>query len=156
LGVDSVRVERGTPDVRFDAGLVASDIDPGARLTFGKNIGRRTQVVFSQSLRESGGLTWIVSYAPWTPVELRAVTLDDGERLYTFRHDVVFGRAAPPAARAAAPPPRVSAVHITGAGPDETALRRHLSLAAGDRFSFFQWQDDRDRLEAYYHGRDRA
>src|SRR5204862_164393 len=47
VGLDVIRVERGTPDVSFDAGLVATEADPGARLTFGKNIGARTEVVFS-------------------------------------------------------------------------------------------------------------
>jgi outer membrane protein assembly factor BamA/autotransporter translocation and assembly factor TamB len=156
IGVDVIRVERGTPGVRFDAGLVASETDPAARLTFGKNIGRNTDVVFSQSLRESGGLTWIVSYAPRSQAEVRAVALDSGDRLYDFRHDVVFGqrRAAP--ARTFAPEPRVSAVTISGAGADEKSLRQRLHLDAGDRFSFFRWQDDRDRLEAFYHDHDHA
>ena len=105
VGLDSVRVEQGTPDVRFDAGLVAAETDPGARLTFGKNIGRRAQVVFSQSLRNSGGTTWIVSYAPQSRIELRAVSLDDGDRLYGFRHDLVFG-ASTPASRAHRRPTR--------------------------------------------------
>ena len=135
---------------------MASDIDPGARLTFGKTIGGRTQVVFSQSLQESGGLTWIVSYAPLAQAELRAVTLDSGDRLYGFSHAVVFGKPPSPAARASAPSPRVSGVRISGAGADEKALRSRLSLGAGDRFSFFRWQDDRDRLEAFFHDRDRA
>jgi outer membrane protein assembly factor BamA/autotransporter translocation and assembly factor TamB len=156
IGVDVVRIERGTPGLRFDAGLVANETDPAARLTFGKNIGRSTQVVFSQSLRESGALTWIVSYAPRSPAELRAVALDSGDRLYDFSHDVVFGK--PPAAptRAPAPAPRVGAVHISGAGADEKTLRRLLRLGAGDRFSFFRWQDDRERLERFYHERDHA
>jgi outer membrane protein assembly factor BamA/autotransporter translocation and assembly factor TamB len=156
IGLDLVRIERGSPNLRFDAGLIASETDPSARLTFGKNIGSSTQVVFSQSLRESGGLTWIVSYAPRPQAELRAVALDSGDRSYDFRHDVVFGqrRAAP--ARTPVPQPRVSGVRISGAGADEQALRKLLRLDAGDRFSFFRWQDDRDRLEAFYHDRDRA
>ncbi len=156
IGLDVVRIERGSPNLRFDAGLIASETDPAARLTFGKNIGSSTQVVFSQSLRESGGLTWIVSYAPRPQAELRAVALDSGDRSYDFRHDVVFGqrRAAP--ARAPASQSRVSGVRISGAGADEQALRKLLRLNAGDRFSFFRWQDDRDWLEAFYHDRDRA
>jgi outer membrane protein assembly factor BamA/autotransporter translocation and assembly factor TamB len=156
IGIDALRVERGTPGLRFDAGLVANETDPAARLTFGKNVGRGTQVVFSQSLRESGALTWIVSYAPRSPVELRAVSLDSGDRLYDFRHDVVFGRARPAGTRKPPPPSRVAGVRISGAGADEKALRGRLRLDAGDRFSFFRWQDDRDRLEGFYHDRDHA
>jgi translocation and assembly module TamA len=156
IGLDVIRVDRGSPDVRFDAGLVASETDPTARLTFGRNIGRDTQVVFSQSLRESGGLTWIVSYAPRTQAEVRAVALDSGDRRYAFRHDVVFGKARAAPMRPAPPQLRVTGLAISGAGADETTLRGLLHLDAGDRFSFFRWQDDRDRLEAFYHDRDRA
>src|SRR5206468_6250109 len=61
-----------------------------------------------------------------------------------------------PTARALTLLPRVSGVSISGAGVDEQALRARLRLDTGDRFSFFRWQDDRDRLEAFYHDRDRA
>jgi hypothetical protein len=157
VGLDTLRVEQGTPDVRYDAGLVAGETDPGARLTFGKNIGRKAQVVFSQSLQNSGGITWIVSYAPRSNIELRAVSLDSGDRLYGFRHDLVFGASTPASTRTPPPaPPAVTKVQIIGAGPDEAALRSLLKLRAGDRFSFFQWQDDRDRLELFYQRQDRA
>ena len=156
VGLDVIRVERGTPDVSFDAGLVATETDPGARLTFGKNIGARTEVVFSQSLRESGALTWIVRYAPRTQIKLGAVSLDNGDRLYDFRLELLFGRPPSRSTAAAAAPSRVGEVRISGAGADEDALRSHLRLAPGDRFNFFHWQDDRDRLEQFYHDHDRA
>jgi outer membrane protein assembly factor BamA/autotransporter translocation and assembly factor TamB len=156
VGLDTLRVEQGNPDVRFDAGLVATETDPGARLTFGKNIGTRTQVVISQSLRNDGGTTWIVTYSPRSRIELRAVSLDDGDRLYGFRHGLVFGDPAPVVRAPAREVPRVTSVQITGAGSDETALRERLSLHGGDRFSFFRWQDDRDRLEQFYEQHDHA
>jgi outer membrane protein assembly factor BamA len=155
VGLDTFRVERGMPDVRFDAGLIATETDPGARLTFGRTAGRDVQLVFSQSLRQHDGLTWIVSYAPRLPIELRTVWLDGGDRLYQFQHNLVFAAPAHAAPSERPPtPPRVSQVHIVGAAADEPALRERMKLSAGDRFSFFQWQDDRDRLEAYYHDRD--
>src|SRR5262245_13923966 len=155
IGFDTARVERGTPDLRFDAGLVAAETDPGARLTFGKSIGSHVELVFSQSLQQSGGLTWIVGYKPRSGIDLRFVTLDQGDRLYTFSHDITFGGPAVKVSAAEAPTIRVSAVTITGAGSDEAALRSRLKLAPQDRFSFFKWQDDRERLEAFYHDRQR-
>jgi outer membrane protein assembly factor BamA/autotransporter translocation and assembly factor TamB len=155
VGLDVVRIERGTPDLRFDAGLVATETDPSARLTFGKNIGRNVEVVFSQSLRQSGGLAWIVSYAPRSRIELRAVSLDNGNRVYDFRHDLTFGGQTSIRARAPAPEAlEVANVQMTAPSAEESALRGRLKLTAGDRFSFFRWQDDRDRLEAFYHARD--
>ena len=154
VGLDTLRVERGTPDVvRFDAGLVASETNPGARLTFGKTIGSKTEVVFSQSLQEGGGLTWIVSYAAWSGIGLRAVSLDVGDRRYEFTHDVTFGSSGRTTASAPAMVARIGDVTFSAAGPDEAALRQRLKLRPGDRFSFFEWQDDRERLERYYHER---
>src|SRR5439155_22214790 len=128
VGLDVIRVERGASSLSFDAGLVATETDPAARLTFGKNIGPSTQVVFSQSLRESGGLPWIVSYAPRAQTELRAVSLDNGDRRYDFEHDLLFGR--PPSRPPATTTMRstVGAVRISGAGTDENALRSQLRL----------------------------
>jgi hypothetical protein len=137
-----------TPDLRFDAG--SSPPKPtGARLTCGKNICSKATVVFSQSLQNSGGTTWIVTYAPQSRIELRAVSLDNGDRLYGFRHDLIFGDVSPATRAPAAAPPQVTNIQITGAGTDEAALRSRLTFHAGDRFSFFNWQDDRDRLEQF-------
>ena len=98
-----------------------------------------------------------MSYAPQSRIELRAVSLDGSDRLYGFRHDLVFGAPAPASARTPPPtPPKVTMVQIEGAGPDEAALRSRLTLRPGDRFSFFKWQDDRDRLELFYQERDHA
>ena len=41
-------------------------------------------------------------------------------------------------------------------GRTKPRFARGLKLRAGDRFSFFRWQDDRDRLELFYQQRDRA
>ncbi len=35
----------------------------------------------------------------------------------------------------------------------EPEVRRQLELNEGDRFDFIDWQEDRDRLERFYHGR---
>lgn len=152
VGLDSIRIQRGLPDVQFNAGLVATETDPSARLTFGKDVTPNLQLVFSQSLKETGGLTWIVSYKLRRNIELRAVTFDDGDRSYDFRHAVTFGGPAPaasPAARRRREP--VVAVRFSGpAGDTFASLAGRLKLRQGDAFDFFKWQADRDRLEAYF------
>jgi outer membrane protein assembly factor BamA len=153
IGLDTARIERGTPDVRLDAGLVAAETDPGARLTFGKTIGTHWDVVLSQSLQQSGGLTWIVGFKPRTRIDLRVVSLDDGDRFYTFSHDLAFGGAVRRTTTATPRAPRVGGVEIDGAGTDEPVLRSRLKLQQGDRFSVFKAQDDRERIEGFYRGR---
>jgi outer membrane protein assembly factor BamA/autotransporter translocation and assembly factor TamB len=156
IGFDTVRLEQGTPDVRFDAGLVATQTDPGTRLTFGKEVTRNVEVVFSQSLDESGGLTWIVAYKPRPRIQLQVVSIDDDQRLFTFQQDLLFGQPASARARTSRPQtPRVIDVQLNGAGADEPELRSRLKLKPGERFRFFRWQDDRERIEAFYHERER-
>lgn len=148
LGLDALRIERGQ-DVRFDAGLVASETDPASRLTFGKQVRPNVEVVFSQSLKDSGKLTWIVGYRPRPNIELRLVSQDNTDRIYDFRHDITIGDRARSAAPARGPAARVASVRFAGT-PDlpEAELRRHLRVTEGQSFDFYRWQQDRDRLEA--------
>jgi len=168
VGLDTLRLgsveDAGT---RRDPTAVATEVDPTSRLTFGKSLGRNVDLTFSQSLRDAAAQTWIVEYLPLRRAEVRVVSGDDDLRSYGFRHDMSFGGAAAPAptaASASAPAVarslpllrstqgRVADVVITGqlAFPEDR-LRGLLRLKAGDRFDFGRWQDDRDRLEAFYH-----
>jgi hypothetical protein len=148
LGLDALRVERGQ-DVRFDAGLVASDTDPSSRLTFGKQVTSNVELVFSQSLKDSGQLTWIIGYRPRSNIELRFVSQDNVARIYDFRHDVTIGGNPAAKASASRPSPKIASLRFTGtAGVSEADLRGRLRLVDGRTFDFFRWQQDRDRLEA--------
>ncbi len=155
IGLDSAQVSRGLGGAASDFDLLATDTDPSARLTVAKQLRRDVEVVFSQSLRDSNDLTWIALYRPIRPIELRATTRDNNRWSYEFRHELNFGGGG--AARRAsrrAPEPRVSAVRFTGTpGFDERELRDRVKLDEGDRFDFYRWQQDRDRLAAFFHDR---
>ena len=50
--------------------------------------------------------------------------------------------------------PRVGGVEVRGAPATlATDLRRRLRVEAGDRFDFYRWQEDRDRLVGALHER---
>ena len=160
VGLDSVQVSRGLGSAASDFDLLATESDPSARLTVARRLSRQAEIIVSQSLRESGDITWIMSYRPGRDVTLRATTNDDGSGNYEFRHELVFG-AAPgferPGSSSGRPGPvaRVADVGFTGApGVDERDLRALLRLRPGDRFNFYRWQQDRDRLLAWYHDHD--
>ena len=151
VGLDTVRLDRGTSqsDVWFDASLVAGETNPGTRLTVGKNLSRQVQLVASQSLRDSGLITWIVNYLPRRNVEVRLVVDDETDRSYEFRHALSFGGGPDRATSATSRvEPRVSAVRFSGAASvPESELLRLARLRAGDRFDFVRWQDGRGRVE---------
>ncbi len=155
IGLDSAQVSRGLGGAASDFDLLATETDPSARLTLSKALRRDVEVIFSQSLRNSDDLTWIAVYRPIRGIELRATTSGDNSRAYEFRNELTFGGGV--ARRASArrePAPRVSAVRLTGTpGFDEREVRDRVKLKEGDRFDFFRWQQDRDRLADFYHER---
>lgn len=157
VGLDTIRLGGVEESSRSgDPFAVATEVDPTARLTFGKSIGRNLDVVFSQSLRDGDAQTWIVDYRPRRQLELRLVSDDENLRSYELRHDVSFGGVSlseAPAARSARErQPRVGSVTVTGSRvPGDERLRRILGLEPGDTFDFAAWQRDRDRLETALH-----
>jgi outer membrane protein assembly complex protein YaeT len=159
VGLDTLSIGQDTTSgqIRFDSSLVASETDPGARLTVGKNLSDQVQVIVSQDLVESGQLTWIVEYLPRTNVELRFVLDDFNDRSYEFRHALALGG---PERRSGAATnvrrvSRVDAIEFSGEpGLAESELRRRLDLRVGDQFDFYRWQQDRDELESLYAERD--
>ncbi|MCM3881757.1 MAG: translocation/assembly module TamB domain-containing protein [Vicinamibacterales bacterium] len=159
IGLDTLRLERGAglDDLQSDPSLIAGEADPSSRLTVSKTFSRYAEVVLSQNLREGGQLTWIGTYTPRSNVELRAVSQDDRSRSYEVRHGLSFG--GPPSTAGAGTTKDVQAnrdevvaeVRFTGSPvftPQE--LRGALRLTAGDRFDFYRWQQDRERLRQFY------
>jgi hypothetical protein len=131
--------------------------DPSARLTISKQLRRDIEVIVSQSLRDVNDLTWIANYRPLRSLELRTMSRGDGDRSYEFRHELNFPGAARARQGTRGDPrasARIAAVRIQGEpGFDQRELRRHLRLGEGDRFDFYRWQQDRDRLARFYHDR---
>lgn len=158
VGFDSVQVSRGLGGAASTFDLLATESDPDTRLTISKNLSRYLELIFSQSLRESGDITWIASYRPGRRVEFRGTTDDDSNQTYEFRHEVEFGGGpyARPAqtARVASTEPYVGAVEVKGdAGFSDAEIRGRLRLKVGDQFDYYRWQDDRDRVLEFFHDR---
>ncbi|MGE3844685.1 MAG: translocation/assembly module TamB domain-containing protein, partial [Vicinamibacterales bacterium] len=157
VGHDTVRVGRGLGGAASDFDLMAVDTNPDSRLTLSKHLRRDVEIVFSQSLRDNGDITWIATYLPLRATEIRATTKDDGSRAYEFRHELQFGGVASrrrlTGTRPA--PSRITAIRITGSpGFGESVLRKRLRLNVGDQLDFARLQEDRDRLAAFYHQHD--
>ncbi|MGE3471433.1 MAG: translocation/assembly module TamB domain-containing protein [Vicinamibacterales bacterium] len=152
VGLDSAQVGRGLGGAGSSFDLLATDSDPAARLTVSKRLRRDVEIVFSRSLRDANDITWIAIYRPIRAIELRTTTLDDNARSYEFRHEVTFGGPGRRPAPARTPPPRIVRVDITGVDDGE-ALAARLRLHEGDRFDFYRWQQDKDRLAADFHDR---
>ena len=156
VGLD-LRVDADAPDaegaIRLDSSLIAGDLNPGSRLTVGRNLREDVRLVFSRSLREND-LAWLVDYLPADNLELRALLHDESGRAYELRHAVTVGAPVRTGGETGASAPRrrrVAGVEFSGdIDADRTRLRELLSLRTGDRFDFHRWQEDLDRLEAFF------
>jgi outer membrane protein insertion porin family len=157
VGLDSAQVGQGLGEAASDFDLLAGDTDPSARLTVSKQLRRDVEVIVSQSLRDGSDLTWIAAYRPARAIELRTTVGNNDARSYEFRHELNFGgggRRVRPGPREPRVAPRVTTVRFAGApGFGEGELRTLLTLDAGDRFDFYRWQQDQDRLARLYHER---
>jgi outer membrane protein assembly complex protein YaeT len=152
IGLDTLRVERGfeSDEFRADPGLIATETDPSTRLTISKRLRPDVEVTLSQSLRQSGGLSAIVSYKPRRNIELRFVSRDNVDRAVALRHEITFGGADLDALRRA-PQPEVAAITFSGdLGRPEEELRGLLSLGVDDEFAFYRWQRDIDEIREQY------
>lgn len=153
IGLDSLRVERGfdSNELRADPTLIATETDPSARLTLSKRLRPEVEFVLSQSLRESGDLSAIISYKPRRNIELRAISRDNIDRSFAVRHEVTFGGGGSDG-RPASLQPRVTAVRIEGeTGRPAQEIRGNLRLEEGDRFDFHKLQRDVDDIrDSYY------
>jgi outer membrane protein assembly complex protein YaeT len=156
VGLDRLRFERGLSEdvARVDPGYVATETDPAARLTIAKYLSPEVELIVSRNLR-TGDITWIVGYQPTRRIEIRTITRDNNDRSYEFSQDMSFG--GPPRAERVGRPEerrRVSAIRFSGSpGFPEPELMNRLRLEVGDRFDFYDWQDDQDRLLELYHDR---
>ncbi len=110
------------------------------------------EFTISQNLRESGQTTFIVSYFPFRNLELRAISRDNNEYGIGLRHLLQFGGLPTTGATERAPAPVIASISFEGelAPLTEADLQRRLRGNVGDRFDFFRWQQNLDRLtEAY-------
>ena len=149
IGLDSLRVERGfdTDLIRQDPGLVAEDLDPSTRLTMSKRLRSDVEVILSQDLRQSGGLSAVISYRPLRNVELRAAraTTPTARSRSGTSYQLRRRRAVPPPRRDAA---EVAAVRFDGRRRRRGGAARSAAPHRGQAVRLRRWRDDVDRLRA--------
>jgi len=152
FGFDTVRIERDNSD------LSATDLDPVARLNVTKTFGRRLEVLYSQSLAESGDNAWVITYRTgWRRLDARATILTRQSETLEVRQEVTFGGGVAPKKQLKRLDTRPRVVDITIAGldaDDERLVRKQLRLDVGERFDVFEWRRDQERVAELFRKRD--
>ncbi len=81
----------GLESVRIDSGLISTEENPGARITFGQHISRDFDLVYSQSLRDAPNRMWMTTYKPFRNFNIQGIKRDDNEYNLAFSHEFLFG-----------------------------------------------------------------
>jgi outer membrane protein assembly complex protein YaeT len=151
---------------RIDPGFIASETDPGARLTIGEDITRDLSLAWSMNLINGGDQIWAAQYAmPWR-LTTQTTRQQDNSYRFELRHDLRFGNVGivwPGSRRPGAEEVNTHAgvrgstrfeigeVRFIGEEnfPEDVLLRR-LNTAPGNRYDFSRIQRGLDRLHEFY------
>jgi len=143
----SQRLRRlGFDEVTIQPELVARETDPGARFTFGKQLGSRMGLLYSLSLNNPEDRFVQIEVRPGRATTALVQRLDDGTMTYGGGQRFEWG--GPP--RPKAPKEertRLQEVRVMAdaALPDEQ-VRKDVGLDPGDRVTSWQLQDKADKL----------
>ncbi|RPI57832.1 MAG: hypothetical protein EHM55_00405 [Acidobacteria bacterium] len=136
-------IERATglSTVRIEPNLIASEADPGARLTVGQEVTRDLELIYSVDLTDSNDQIWVAEYDITRRFQTNLTRQNDDSYRFDFRHDVRFG-GRPGPGRMPRRRPTVSDVSIQHNGViAESALRALFGVDAGDELDFFAARD---------------
>jgi len=115
LGIDEVSIQ---PE------LLARETEPGARFTFGKRLGQRLKLIYSQSLKDAEGRFIQLEGYPGHNVALLGQRQDDGSLTFGAGQRLSLGGPSSRKREAAGAPTRLSAVRFEGdTALDEESLR---------------------------------
>jgi len=155
---------------RIDPGFIASESDPGARLTIGEDITRDFSLAYSMNLINGGDQIWAAQYAVTRRFTTQTTKQYDNSYRFEFRHDMRFGSVntgrsaarsgsggrsgdAGAARTGARNNSRLEIGAIRFKGEEnfsESALHKRLNASPGDRYDFSKIQKGVDRLQEFY------
>lgn len=137
----------GLSEVRVEPTLIATEADPGARLTVGQELTDGLRLVYSTDLTDSSNQIWLAEYDITRRFETRAIRQRDATYRAEFRHDVRFG-GTPEPRRQPRVRPVVTAVDLrVDDGGDDATMRDAFRVESGDPYDFFAVREGLDRIE---------
>jgi outer membrane protein assembly complex protein YaeT len=137
---------------RIDPGLIASESNPGARLTIGEDVTRDLSLVYSMNLVNGGDQIWAAQYDIGRRLTTQATKQQDNSYRFEFRHDLRFGgTTAHRQPRQRTTRFEIGSVHFSGEeGRSDKDLIDRFRNRPGDRYDFQKVQQGLDRLHAFY------
>jgi outer membrane protein assembly complex protein YaeT len=147
----------GNTRVRVEPNLIASETDPGTRLTIGQDFTSNLRATYSMNLADSNDQIWIVEYTLRGRLNVNAVKQSDNTYRGELRHDVRFGGGpltGEPKRAAAGVKTRVGSVSVRGNRLfSDAELLKRLKIKTQSQYDFLTVQNGADRLRKFYRDR---
>lgn len=137
----------GLSRVQIEPNLIANEAEPTARLTIGKDITAKLNMVYSMNLRDSNDQIWIANYNLTRRFSTSALRQNDNTYRLQLQHDVLFGLPGAASNNSPRIQKKIGSIefsHDTTRTNEE--LLRAARLKTGKLYDFFSVQDARQRL----------
>ncbi len=140
----------GLDEVDIQPELLAREADPGARFTFGKSLTPQLKLVYSTGLNDPEARFFQAQYRFRLGRELTAKIQRDDTGVYSYGLGQKLRFGGPPRRRRhpGDETRTLTDVRVAGAAPlPEETVRRTLGAKVGQKVTFWDLQDDADRLQ---------
>jgi outer membrane protein assembly complex protein YaeT len=143
--------------LRIDPGLVASEADPGARLTLGQDITNNLSLIYSMNLTNGGDQIWAAQYKIIRRLTTQATKQQDNSYRFEFQHNLFFGGTAEPRSSTTSGQKfQIGTIKLQGGAPfSYETLLKHLKFKSGQKYDFQKVQKGLDGLNEFYAGQGR-
>ena len=141
--------------LRIDPGLIASESDPGARLTLGQDITRKLSLVYSMNLTNGGDQIWSTKYEMARRLTAQATQQQDNSYRFELNHNFFFGGSSGTrSAKTTAKAFEIGEIRFEGGAPfSDKALMESFKVKSGQKYDFPKVQKGLDRLHDFYASR---
>jgi outer membrane protein assembly complex protein YaeT len=165
IGLSQVRIDpttlgttksNATSTTTSDPNLIANETEPTARLTLGKEITPKLNLIYSMNLRDSGDQIWIADYNVTRRITTSGIRQEDNSFRFQAQHDLLFGLPSTTTNSNTSLRRKTGSIQFSG---DTHLTAEKLSsvagLKTGKSYDFFSVQSARERLEKVLHEDDR-
>ncbi|MBN1566934.1 MAG: translocation/assembly module TamB domain-containing protein [Acidobacteria bacterium] len=137
---------------RIDPGEIASESDPGARLTVGQDVTNNLSLIYSMNLTNGGDQIWAAQYEIIRRLTTQATKQQDNSYRFEFQHSLLLGgRSGERRIRTSSQRFEIGAIRFEGESPfSDKTLLKNFDVKAGQKYEFPRVQKGLDRLQNFH------
>lgn len=138
--------------LRIDPGEIATESDPGARLTIGQDVTNKLSLIYSMNLTNGGDQIWSAQYEIFRRLTTQATKQQDNTYRFEFHHNLLLGgRSGARRTRTTTGRFEIGSIRLEGEGPfSDERLLKNFGVKSGQKYEFPKVQKGLDRLQQFY------